>query len=689
MPSLRTGLVREPALTAAQDLFLDVLSSTATKREARSYLSKFLPPKPRPQPPATFTPQQTRNDDRLDRSGVNLGKFYLPVTAVDESPVFSQAPVQKPFINEAVEPLHVALVIIREPQSLADATLENVGRTLTQLSRLGFSCVVVVGCKREVGARHQRGKTFDWKKTVVEQADRVAAGIEHHGQQVRRLDSLIGVSKIGDQLLPSVELRGRAFVTHREGLLGPLRRGLITVIAPVGYTSDTQTVIPVDADEVALALTREFAGIFGTTSPHEDPVKVAERFQALQKEVSLDRIIVLDPLGGIPSIDRPNGSHVFINLEQEYEDIKKELLQSKGNDLTSTTFHASSQMPKTPFSTLADSNPISKFVDEEVATLPSDNGGQRKMLEEVSASSGKDSHLRNLKLLRNTLALLPSSSSALLTTPEEAANSGKRSTSLSPSPGVGTRTQRNPLIHNLLTDKPIFSSSLPTARLGPTPVRSPHLAAQISPTTFVKRGMPVTIVPNPRTEPWIPPGPSSTPTLQLTDPRIDLPRLIHLIEDSFGRELDVQHYLNRIGNRIAGVIIAGEYEGGALLTWETPPALSTSTGDLGPHDRLVPYLDKFAVLKRSQGAGGVADIVFTSMVRDCFPGGVCWRSRRDNPVNKWYFERAKGTWKMPDSNWTMFWTTEGVMQKGQTFMDYEGVCRAVVPSWAGNSNAVD
>lgn len=661
---------------------MDVLSSTATKREARSYLSKFILSKPKNQRPSTFTLPQVRKGELVDRTGVNLGKFYLPVIAVDESPVFSQAPVQKPFINEAAEPLHVALVVIREPHSLGDGTLQNVGRTLSQLSRLGLSCVVVVDYKHEGIVDQQRGNILEWKKTLVEQADRVAVGIEHHGQEVRRSDSLIGVSNIGDQLLPSVKVRGRTYVTHRKGLLAPLRKGLITVIAPLGYTSDTQTITLVDADEVALALTREFAGIFGTSSPQEDPITVAERFHALQKEVSLDRIIVLDPLGGIPSTNRPNGSHIFINLEQEYEDIEEELLQPKKNIFINSTFHGSSQSPKSSFSTFGGSNPISKFAeDEEEGALSS--GDQRKTSTDLP---DEKAHLRNLKLLRNTLALLPSSSSALLTTPEEAANSGKRSTSHSLRPGVGTRSQQNPLIHNLLTDKPIFSSSLPSTRLGPKTAQRPYPAAPTSPTTFVKRGMPVTIIPNPRVEPWLPPSPSSPATIQLTDPRIDLPRLIHLIEDSFGRKLDVEDYLNRVGNRIAGIIIAGEYEGGALLTWETPPDLSHCTGDL---DRLVPYLDKFAVLKRSQGAGGVADIVFTSMVRDCFPNGVCWRSRRDNPVNKWYFERAKGTWKMPDSNWTMFWTTESIMQKNQTFLDYEGVCRAVIPSWAGKSKVVD
>jgi amino-acid N-acetyltransferase len=195
------------------------------------------------------------------------------------------------------------------------------------------------------------------------------------------------------------------------------------------------------------------------------------------------------------------------------------------------------------------------------------------------------------------------------------------------------------------------------------------------------------MIPDPHDNPWSPPRPDS-PILQLTDPRIDLPRLIHLIDDSFGRKLDAQKYLERISSNLAGIIIAGSYEGGAILTWEMPPGVSKCAKN---RHRLVPYLDKFAVLRRSQGSGGVADIVFSAMVRDCFPHGVCWRSRRDNPVNKWYFERARGTRKIPVANgeqgWTMFWTTEGI--DGELFKDYEGVCRSVGSSWADNKNVLD
>jgi len=130
------------------------------------------------------------------------------------------------------------------------------------------------------------------------------------------------------------------------------------------------------------------------------------------------------------------------------------------------------------------------------------------------------------------------------------------------------------------------------------------------------------------------------------------------------------------------VIIAGEYEGGAVFTWEDPPYESGRP--------VVPYLDKFAVLKRAQGSGGVADVVFNAMVRVALPGGVVWRSRGDNPVNRWYFERARGSWRV-SSKWTMFWTGAGVdfgekgegrEEKERRWRDYVSVCQSVEPSWA-------
>ncbi|KAI9845617.1 MAG: Amino-acid acetyltransferase, mitochondrial, partial [Pleopsidium flavum] len=146
---------------ADRDLFLDVLSSTSTKREAKSYLSRFHPSKKSLSlETATQSPTVPRESDKqtiksipFNVPGVNLGSFYLPAKALDESPVFTQVSVSKSFIDNAVEPLHVALVKLRAPESLDDTVLQGIGHTLSQLVRLGLSCVIVVDC--------DESKTFD------------------------------------------------------------------------------------------------------------------------------------------------------------------------------------------------------------------------------------------------------------------------------------------------------------------------------------------------------------------------------------------------------------------------------------------------------------------------------------------------------------------------------------------------
>ena len=50
---------------------------------------------------------------------------------------------------------------------------------------------------------------------------------------------------------------------------------------------------------------------------------------------------------------------------------------------------------------------------------------------------------------------------------------------------------------------------------------------------------------------------------------LDYSRLVKLIEDSFGRRLDIDHYRNRIRDKTAAVIVAGDYEGAAIVTKES------------------------------------------------------------------------------------------------------------------------
>lgn len=363
------------------------------------------------------------------------------------------------------------------------------------MNRLGLYPIVVID---------EPAVAPNWRALDGARAGRIIQAVEEAGGRGRQVD--------GALLIPS---SSSLTVNLPQLLLAPLSRGLIPIMTPVAFNSE-QRMVPADANEIVSVLTR----LFSATSPNDQP--------AVDQPVSLDRLIFLDPLGGIPAPDRPGGAHVLVNLEQEF------------NDIQSTLEHA-----------------------------------------------GYLHHLQSLRTIRAALSLLPPTTSAVITTPAAAAAAHAR---------LAPRT-KNPLVHNLLTDKPIFSSSLPT-----TTSRSTE-------TTLLRHGCPLLILP------------SGT---KLTDPVVDLPKLVALIEDSFGKRLDVDHYLNRVNNIIAGLIIAGDYEGAAIITWEQPPN--------NPAADPVCYLDKFAVASRSQGVGGVADVVFKAMTAGVQPGrllgeaeGIVWR----------------------------------------------------------------
>lgn len=613
-----------------------MLSATTTKREAKSYIARFKP---------------------------SIGGSK---TTVKGQPL-------QPYL-----PFHIALVKIRAPQELDETLLQGLAHTLSQLDRLGLTCIIVLDC--EAGD----GTTLlpTWRQDVAAQADRLVSAIEaENSAKARRLDYVIGVDEDIPENHSTTSMQGRVHVQHPSILIESLRKGTIPIIPAIGYTIGTQRITHVQPDELVLALARQFSGILSRTkvaaaSPEID----ADRSEA--DAFIVDRIIILDPLGGLPSAVRPDHSHIFINLEQEYGNVRAELLGANISEPADSAAIGKEDAPKSKFSIFGASNPFTQLLEtEEPLKTSTDNQAQTTIM-----PTSTNRNVMNLDLLQKALAILPPSSSALLTTPQEAATLNIVEKPSRTDLGVITRRPKNPLIYNLLTDRPLVSSSLPASRIGISVDQGPGFT-QPNKSTFVKRGMPLTMIPDPRIHIWQAPDPSK-PQLSLEDPRLDLPRLLNLIEDSFNRPLNAKHYLDRIRNRIAGVIVAGEYEGGAILTWELPPGVPDD-GSEESRRRMVPYLDKFAVLKRSQGAGGVADIVFSAMVRICFPHGVCWRSRKDNPANKWYFERSTGTRKLPDSNWAMFWTTEGLHEDKTRFQDYESVCLAVQPSWADNPKVLD
>ncbi|KAK4046815.1 Amino-acid acetyltransferase, mitochondrial [Microbotryomycetes sp. JL201] len=246
----------------------------------------------------------------------------------------------------------------------------------------------------------------------------------------------------------------------------------------------------------------------------------------------------------------------------------------------------------------------------------------------------KESHptsLANLDLVNSCLSELPRTASAVI---------------------VSHRSPRS-LIGNLITNKPAHSPSLHQSLL-------PQQNMTHQP-TIVRRGLPIRVF------------------RSMSD--IDKDALTALLEESFGKSLDAGPFYERLERDLDFCIIAGDYEGVAIVTNELPDPLSRHFVEQQRQtkDRAIAYLDKFAVLPSLQGDGTV-DFLWGALRDESFGLGLLdalnpnvggkqglgqgrdlvWRSRSNNPVNKWYFERSNGFIKIPPPKgssvgFSLFW----------------------------------
>lgn len=113
--------------------------------------------------------------------------------------------------------------------------------------------------------------------------------------------------------------------------------------------------------------------------------------------------------------------------------------------------------------------------------------------------------------------------------------------------------------------------------------------------------------------------------------RIDRKRFRALIESSFGRPL-VRDYFKT--TRPLRIYASEHYRAAIVLTRE---------GSLT-------WMDKFAVSEDAQGEG--LGRAIWRVMRAAHPQ-LFWRSRRDNPINEFYFANSDGS--MKDERWTVFW----------------------------------
>lgn len=213
--------------------------------------------------------------------------------------------------------------------------------------------------------------------------------------------------------------------------------------------------------------------------------------------------------------------------------------------------------------------------------------------------------LSNLALIRSCLEVLPPTASAVV---------------------VSHRSPRS-LIANLITNKPAHSPSLHHSLLPPQNIQHQP--------TIIRRGLPLRVY--------------------RSMDQINKAALTTLLEASFGKTLAAEPFYDRLERDLDFCIVAGDYEGVAIVTNEKDAT-----------DPPIAYLDKFAVLPSHQGDGTV-DFLWGALRDESFGLGLLdalnpnvgglqgqgvardlvWRSRANNPVNKWYFERSNGFLKIP------------------------------------------
>ena len=401
----------------------------------------------------------------------------------------------------------------------------------------------------------------------------------------------------------------------------------------------------------------------------KDIVKFMRHFSE-RSSLLIDKFFILNAIGGTPSIERNGNAHVFVNLSQEFESLKSNLEEQVNM--------SENRQP--------DSEDL---VDRMRLHIYQDMIVHRE--EELKE------HLQDLELMNCVLSNLSSGSTGLITSIKSAS--------------VFTDT-KNPLLYNLLTDRSLISSSLPrfknaNALQSHTVIKDEHendwesdsnapsnrLNDAVFDTTVYKKGVDIKIFDYRKlttnnsiglpAEFIDPNGPVSDSNEEF---KLDLNKMKHILDKSFNRSLDLSHYLNRINGRIASVIVIGNYEGIAILTYE------------GPEEKQFVYLDKFAVLPQLKGSLGISDIIFNLMFKK-FPKEVLWRSRKDNVVNKWYFQRSVavidlstdlGENDQVDSNFKMFYYGDdganlekfGNMNTLQNRLkDFARYVRDIKPSW--------
>ncbi|CBQ69663.1 related to ARG2-acetylglutamate synthase [Sporisorium reilianum SRZ2] len=569
-------------------------------------------------------------------------------------------------VSDALADSHTALVKVQGP--FTDRQLDSIAEGLVYLKRLGLVSVVVVD-------------QDDWPE--------ISADIDRHGQLVVGRDEL-EEQRMGDWLaahpMPASSLKGKQKATEpcRSSLLGRKQERLRKrIMAETLRLADSlnrkgamarpfpQAVVKVDAHAAAQveAQAREFqqtqasgaaqpgdAVVAGTSiSPTvhygsggeqrlRPPLVSDDSLSSIRSALASNQIPVLAPYAlfenekdGTLETLCVRADDVMVALARDMVvAATRSLQENEANDAAAST--SSSTASADPLAELmggeVDMMPLRLMVINREGGIPSHARGGDPHLSINLASEYHQikqsfvwgqthpTALRNLDAISDCLSYMPQTSSGVLVT---------------------HRSPRS-LIANLITNKAAHSPSLPHRLL------ANKQDVRHTP-TIIRPGLPIKVI-------------------QDFD-KIDLDKMTALLEASFRRKLNQQGYYDRLRKSLDFVIVTGDYQGAAIVTKEYAP----------DDDRAVvepiAYLDKFAVLPSLQGSGtvdflwgalrdevqglGLLDALNDNGGRGGYGTGrdLVWKSRSNNPVNRWYYERSNGFVRIDTdakgTGWQLFW----------------------------------
>ncbi|KAG8955498.1 Amino-acid acetyltransferase, mitochondrial [Tulasnella sp. 419] len=522
------------------------------------------------------------------------------LTDIAATTVAEQTARQQAVIENILNPTQRRTALVKIQGPFTDRQLESICRGLVYLEKLGLVSVIVA--ERD---DWRPGENEEDRLHAKEDVLRVTSFLEQQGARARPI--LEPVVRLG----PKPEEREKT-----DGSASRLRREEHLLEYENGNELSPHEWVP-DEDVHAHTLPEDLTGIRSALRVGEIPVLTPLALDSFGRMI---RIHANDVVGGLVRGMVEAGK----NPEPKFSP------RSKNQETNESNEH---EVDMTPLRLMIINREggVPSYARTGLPHLLINLSSEHQHIHSTYQPEWHQSHptsLQNLDLASKCLSDMPASSSAII---------------------VSHRSPRS-LIANLITNKPAQSSSLPDHLLVSGPKKlTPHTP------TLIRKGLPIRIIQRSKMD------------------EMDKDKMTHLLEKSFKRKLQADEFYSRLERDLGYIIVAGDYAGAAIVTNEPIPNPSH------PSRTSLCYLDKFAVHPDHQGDGTV-DFLWVALHDESYGLGLThalnpnegghmgvgrgkdlvWRSRSDNPANKWYFERSSGHLKLPPStpggqSWTMFW----------------------------------